>query len=83
MLLNGQVVRKPDRDCGFVFQDHVPFLWKTVLGNIMTDLRQEPDRREIATQFIRKMGRERLTDAYLRQLLGGMKQRGDLTLVLT
>ncbi|MGB1251829.1 MAG: ABC transporter ATP-binding protein [Candidatus Promineifilaceae bacterium] len=79
ILLDGNVIKKPGPDRGFVFQDYALFPWKTVLGNIMFGLTQNghsrKDAREIAMQHVKLVDLEGFENAYTHTLSGGMRQR--------
>ena len=79
ILLDGQVIKKPAPDRGFVFQDYALFPWKTVLGNIMFGLTQngysKKEAREIAQQHVEMVDLQGFENAYPHTLSGGMRQR--------
>jgi NitT/TauT family transport system ATP-binding protein len=62
-----------------VFQEYAIFPWKTVIGNVAFGLEMRgvprPLRREIALDWLRKVGLVKFADCYPYQLSGGMKQR--------
>ena len=70
-------VRRDAGDIGYVFQDHTLFPWKTALENVeflrrMAGQEPKPDR---ARELLETVGLSEFTDAYPRELSGGMKQR--------
>lgn len=79
ILLEGEPIRKPGPNRGFVFQDYALFPWRTVLGNIMFGLRRTGlGRREAkmrAMEFIRMVHLSGFEHAFPHTLSGGMKQR--------
>jgi NitT/TauT family transport system ATP-binding protein len=79
LLLDGQPIAGPSRECGIVFQHFALFPWKTVLGNILYGLeeRQLPraERQRIAQHYIAQMKLTGFEHSYPHQLSGGMKQR--------
>ncbi len=79
ILLDGQEIRKPGPDRGFVFQDYALFPWKTVLGNVMFGLLRNGvarrDARQIAMEHISMVHLQGFEHAYPHTLSGGMKQR--------
>ena len=62
-----------------VFQEYAIFPWKTVVDNVAFGLHMRGvpprERREIALEWLRKVGLLKFGDAYPHQLSGGMKQR--------
>ena len=62
-----------------VFQEYAIFPWKTVIDNVAFGLQMRGiprlDRREIAHDWLRKVGLVKFADSYPHQLSGGMKQR--------
>jgi NitT/TauT family transport system ATP-binding protein len=62
-----------------VFQEYAIFPWKTVLDNVAFGLEMRgvsrTERREIARDWVKKVGLAKFADAYPHQLSGGMKQR--------
>ncbi len=79
ILLDGNEIRRPGPDRGFVFQDYALFPWKTVLGNVMFGLQRtgasHADAKRIAMEHIRMVHLEGFEHAYPHTLSGGMKQR--------
>jgi len=79
ILLDGNEIREPGPNRGFVFQDYVLFPWKTVLGNVMFGLRRTgvPHReaKQTALQFIEMVHLRGFEHAFPHTLSGGMKQR--------
>jgi NitT/TauT family transport system ATP-binding protein len=62
-----------------VFQEYAIFPWKTVIDNVAFGLQMRGiprlDQREIAVDWLRKVGLVKFADSYPHQLSGGMKQR--------
>ena len=62
-----------------VFQEYAIFPWKTVIDNVAFGLQMRgiprQERREIAFDWLRKVGLVKFADSYPHQLSGGMKQR--------
>ena len=62
-----------------VFQEYAIFPWKTVIDNVAfgLEMRGIPrlERREVALEWLRKVGLVKFADSYPHQLSGGMKQR--------
>lgn len=81
ITVHGRQVTGPGPDRGFVFQDYANFPHRTVLQNVAFGLecRQvaEKERRELALEWIGKVGLDPKNDAakYPHQLSGGMNQR--------
>ena len=63
----------------YVFQDHGVFPWLTVADNVSFGLEmagvKKKERRDIAMQWLSKVGMEQFATAYPEQLSGGMRQR--------
>jgi ABC-type nitrate/sulfonate/bicarbonate transport system ATPase subunit len=78
--LAGEVVTKPDRRRGMVFQSYSSFPWLTVAENIAFGMRYRNDlsRSEKADRtqhYLRLVGLEDFADAYPSRISGGMRQR--------
>ncbi len=62
-----------------VFQEYAIFPWRTVLDNVAFGLEMRgisrSERREIAANYLQKVGLHRFAHHYPHQLSGGMKQR--------
>lgn len=62
-----------------VFQEYAIFPWKTVIDNVAFGLQMRGlprhERREIASDWLRKVGLVKFAHSYPHQLSGGMKQR--------
>lgn len=77
--LNGELVKRPGPERGFVFQDYALFPWMTVKENILYPLKQQKwsdderiRRLEELLELAHLSGKEHL---YPSQISGGMKQR--------
>ncbi len=79
LLLDGQPITGPRRDCGIVFQHFALFPWKTdmLIGNNGLEERKLPrvERERIAQHYIAQMKLSGFENSYPHQLSGGMKQR--------
>jgi NitT/TauT family transport system ATP-binding protein len=79
IILDGQPIKHPGPDRGFVFQDYALLPWKTVLGNVTFGLTQNGwsrrDARDRAMEYIRLVHLTGFEHAYPHILSGGMKQR--------
>ncbi|MWA15027.1 ABC transporter ATP-binding protein [Streptomyces sp. BA2] len=79
VLLNGEQVRGPRRDIGYVFQRAALLDWRTARRNILlqAEMRGIPgaEARARADELIRMTGLGGFEDAYPHELSGGMQQR--------
>jgi len=80
---SGEVLLVPDKPDvplqSIVFQEYAIFPWKTVIDNVAfgLEMRGVPrgPRRQVAAEWLRKVGLSKFADSYPYQLSGGMKQR--------
>jgi NitT/TauT family transport system ATP-binding protein len=86
IALDGQPVTGPGADRGMVFQSYTLFPWLTVLQNVCFGLREKKlalaQQREIAHQFIGRVGLKGFENHFPKQLSGGMQQRTALARAL-
>ncbi len=81
VLINGKPISGTGTDRAVVFQDYSLFPWMTVHQNICFGIEQankklsSSERKQIADQFLEKVGMEKEGDKYPFQLSGGMQQR--------
>jgi NitT/TauT family transport system ATP-binding protein len=84
--LRGQVVRRPGRDRGFVFQSDCLLPWRTVLDNVAFSLQVQGTKRgparETARRFLALTGLAGCGHLYPGELSGGMRQRVNLARAL-
>jgi NitT/TauT family transport system ATP-binding protein len=77
---DGKLVQGPGRQRLVMFQESALFPWLDAFGNVMFGLKLRPDltnpeRREIAENFLQLVGLEKFKRAHVHELSGGMKQR--------
>jgi NitT/TauT family transport system ATP-binding protein len=79
IYLEGEEVRGPGPDRGFVFQEYTLFRWLRVRANVEFGLRMlrmpASQRKEIIDRYLRMVGLQDMEDKYPFELSGGMKQR--------
>lgn len=76
VLLDGEQIRKPSINKGFVFQDHRLFPWLTVEQNIGYGIPdKQPDKKDLIKDMIKLVGLEGFEKSLPKQLSGGMAQR--------
>jgi NitT/TauT family transport system ATP-binding protein len=79
ITIDGEHVKKPRTDIGFVFQQDLLLEWRTALDNVllqaqMRGLRQR-DYRDRADELLELVGLTGFKEAYPAELSGGMRQR--------
>src|SRR6266404_1255224 len=78
VLVNDQLVHKPGKDRGMVFQKYTSFPWLTVADNIAYGLKingvPAEKRRETVAQLVQAVGLSGFENAYPETLSGGMQQ---------
>ena len=86
LTINGAPIERPGTDRLVVFQEAALFPWLTVLGNVEFGLKMagvpQPQRRDRAMQYIKRVHLSKFAHAYPFQLSGGMKQRVSIARVL-
>jgi len=86
ILLDGQLVTKPGKERGVMFQEYGLFPWFTVEENIAFGPKMggmdASKRKELAREYIRMVGLTGFEKHYPNHLSGGMKQRVSLARVL-
>ena len=77
--LDGHVISGPGQDRGMVFQSYTLFPWLTVRENVQFGLEisgtPKSKQKEIAQEFVEKVGLQGFEQTYPKGLSGGMKQR--------
>ncbi len=76
---NGQLLARPHRDVGMVFQEYSVLPWRTVLDNVCLGLEFLGEKRaarlERAEHYLGLVGMTRFAEAFPYELSGGMRQR--------
>jgi NitT/TauT family transport system ATP-binding protein len=83
IFIEGIFLENPGKHCSMVFQTFDQLLpWKTVLGNVSYPLfinkdtkRTKTQSKEIAREYLSRVGLSKFLEYYPHQLSGGMKQR--------
>ena len=80
ILLGGEVVKKPDRRKGMVFQSYSSFPWLSVFDNILFGMRYRRDlskveKKERAQVYLDLVGLTGFSHYYINRISGGMRQR--------
>jgi len=75
--LDGDAISGPGQDRGMVFQSYTLFPWLTVRENVQfgLEISGTPKLKEIAQEFVEKVGLKGFEQTYPKGLSGGMKQR--------
>lgn len=77
--INDQIVKGPERRCGFIFQKPVLLAWRTVLENLLLPAEimglKISEQRQIARDWLNRVGLRNFENVMPRQLSGGMQQR--------
>jgi NitT/TauT family transport system ATP-binding protein len=85
ILLDGDVIARPDARRGMVFQQDAVFPWMTVQKNVEYGPRSRhlsgAECERIAKEWIKLVGLEGFASSYSRELSGGMRKRVDLARV--
>jgi len=80
LLTDGVRITAPGRDRMVMFQESALFPWLDVLDNVLFSLKLKPglsrtERMDVARFYLKLVGLESFTHAYVHELSGGMKQR--------
>lgn len=83
--VDNEIVKGPGRDRGFIFQQDVVFMWRTVLKNVEYGMEirgvDPVTRKEVAMKYIKLVGLEKFADFYPKELSGGMRKRVAIAMV--
>jgi ABC-type nitrate/sulfonate/bicarbonate transport system ATPase subunit len=75
----GEVLTRPHRDVGMVFQEYSLFPWRTVMDNVTLGLEfrgmSKQERQSIGQEYLHLIGMEQFAGAFPYELSGGMRQR--------
>ena len=85
IYIDGNKIKGPGSDRGFVFQGSNLFSWLTVEKNIAFGLKARhiyKENKELVNEYIRLVGLEGFEKSYPHQLSGGMQQRASLARAL-
>ncbi|MEM9218743.1 MAG: ABC transporter ATP-binding protein [Cyanobacteria bacterium P01_F01_bin.150] len=86
VFVDGEQVRKPGADRGFVFQQYSLLPWKTAFENVELGLKikgmPKLERKEKAEEYLNLVGLYPYRHAYPNQLSGGMQQRASIVRAL-
>lgn len=80
ICLNGNIVTKPSRDVGLMFQDHRLLPWQTVEQNVCLGLNKFDQ--ELSGDLLEMVGIKGSAKSYPQELSGGMAQRVALSRAL-
>ena len=87
IVIKGQPVTAPRRDCCMVFQNFGLLPWRTVIDNVEFPLELDNvpkgERRDTAEHYIKLVGLEGFEQHYPHELSGGMQQRVGIARALT
>lgn len=76
---NGELVKGPSKERGFIFQQYSLFPWMNVWDNVMFGLnlsdRDNEENLRRAERYLKQVGLIEFKDSYPHELSGGMKQR--------
>ena len=84
VLVFGEALRGVNTRAGYMFQAESLMPWRTALQNVMAGLqfRGDVDARDLAEQWLRRVGLGAFADRYPHQLSGGMRKRVSLAQML-
>lgn len=81
LYLDGQEIKSPSYERGFMFQDPTLFPWLNIYENVAFGLKRRgiyKEKKNDVAEFIKLVGLEGFEKAYPHQLSGGMAQRASL-----
>lgn len=86
ILFKGSGVKGPGKERGMVFQEYSLMPWRTVAENVALgpefNGKGRKERREIAMDYLERVGLEKFADAKPHELSGGMRQRAAIARAL-
>ena len=86
VLYNGAAITGPGKERGMVFQEYSLLPWRTVAENVALGPEfsgmGKKERRELAMDYLSRVGLERFADAKPHELSGGMRQRAAIARAL-
>ncbi|MEG1798554.1 MAG: ABC transporter ATP-binding protein [Synergistaceae bacterium] len=86
VLYKGECVSAPGKERGMVFQEYSLLPWRTVADNVALGPEfaglAAKERRELAMDFLARVGLENFADAKPHELSGGMRQRAAIARAL-
>ena len=86
VLYKGAAITGPGKERGMVFQEYSLLPWRTVAGNVALGPEfsgmGKKERRELAMDYLSRVGLERFADAKPHELSGGMRQRAAIARAL-
>ena len=85
LLLDGDVITKPDHERGLIFQDPTLFPWLNVYDNVSSGLKARKvyqQQKHEVKEYVKLVGLEGFEKSYPHQISGGMAQRVSLARAL-
>jgi NitT/TauT family transport system ATP-binding protein len=87
LLLDGEPITKPSKNCAMVFQSSALMPWRKVIDNVAYGLEiqgyTKHHRYQKARQYLQLVGLQQFEQSFPHQLSGGMQQRVNLARALT
>ncbi|HEX3012646.1 MAG TPA: ABC transporter ATP-binding protein [Methanobacterium sp.] len=79
ILMDNEVIIRPDCKCGMVFQEYSLFPWRSVIENVAFPMEMkgiaEEERYKVAEDYLKIVGLQSFRNSMPHELSGGMKQR--------